>query len=209
MNVPQVAKSTFDKLKDLPEYSGILSFILHQLKKITRPIKRARFVHRVIDEYNTEVYLNPLIKELSPCIQGCTACCYTQVSVTEDEAELLVKKILDGQAIDQNALRKQAMAQDDTSLFFKIPYEERKCIFLNSEGSCSVYHDRPAVCRTNAVLGDSSQCDTRDTIKPLRLVLTQKSDMVIYAAFLTSTENGTLPHMIFKNLVKKGILSST
>jgi Fe-S-cluster containining protein len=204
MNVPAIAKQTFESLRNQPAFLAISHFIIEHLNKIKSSTERARFVHNVIDEYNKEVFAHPILKELVPCKTGCTACCHTQVSVTDDEAALLIANIDGGVEIDYKLLEKQAAAGNDPVLFFNIPYKDRKCIFLDSAGGCRVYEDRPSVCRTNAVVGDASQCDT-STNQPasLRLVKTSKADMAIFGAFYNAKESGTLPMMIAKLLKEK------
>ncbi len=198
MNIPVIAKNTFDSLRNRPEFLNITQFIIKHLEKIAGPSERARFVHNVIDQYNEEVFSHPLVIEYMPCKAGCSACCHTQVSVTSDEARLLMERIENGVIIDQRRLDLQNAAGNDAELFFKLSYEDRKCVFLSSKGECSVYSDRPSVCRTNAVLGAPEQCDTRLEQKSLRLVKTSKSDMAIVGAFAQSVENGSLPVMIKK-----------
>lgn len=200
MNVPAIARKSFEQLRNQPEYNLIVNFVLNQLAKLFRPHQRVKFIHKLIDEYNEEVFAHPLVKQFSPCKMGCSACCHTQVSVTEDEAEVLSQKISSGLMIDQNLLKLQSETKDDSSAFFKMSFADRKCIFLDGEGACRVYDDRPSVCRTNAVLGDADQCDTTDSIKPIRLINTHRSDMVIYAAYLHSQKSGSLPHMIAQRL---------
>ncbi len=200
MNVPAIARKTFEQLRNQAEFNSIVNFALEQLTKLFKPHQRARFIHKLIDEYNEEVFSHPLVKQFSPCKMGCSACCHTQVSVTEDEAEILAQKISAGLVVDQNLLKLQSETRDDSSAFFKMKYADRKCIFLDEQGACRVYEDRPSVCRTNAVLGEADQCDTTDSIKPIRLINTHKADMVIYAAYLHSTKSGSLPHMIAQKL---------
>jgi Fe-S-cluster containining protein len=205
MNVPAVAKNTFELLRNQPEFLKITQTVINHLNKIKSSLERARFVHNMVDEYNKEVFSHPILKEMVPCKAGCTGCCHTQVSVTEDEAELLAHNIANGIEIDYVRLAKQADAGNDSSAFFKIPYNERRCVFLDEKGACRVYKDRPAVCRTNAVVGDAAQCDTSDTSVnteggALRLVKTQKSDMTIVGAFAVANDSGTLPFMLAKVL---------
>jgi hypothetical protein len=73
-------------------------------------------------------------------------------------------------------------------------------VFLDEAGSCRVYEDRPAVCRTNAVLGSADQCDTCAGVKPTRLIFTHKADMGIYGAYLSLKESGTLPRLLAEAL---------
>jgi Fe-S-cluster containining protein len=202
MNVPAVAKRTFEKLQNELEFIKIVNFILDSLKKISNFKERSKFIHAAVDEFNQEVFNHPLVKEFSPCKSGCTACCHTQVSVTQDEAELLAARITNGVKINSERLHMQSQVQNDQEAFYNLNFADRKCIFLNDEGLCSVYEDRPSVCRTNSVLGSPSQCDTSKTVQPVRLVLTPKADMAIYAAFLFSSENGALPYMVSKAIRK-------
>jgi Fe-S-cluster containining protein len=202
MNVPAVAQKTFDELKKEAKFLGLVQLVLKKLNKLHLPVKRAEYVHRMVDDLSGKIFQQPLVQQLSPCKQGCTACCHTQVSVTEDEAELLAEKIHAGVDINLQHLMNQVNAKNDSPTFFSLSYEERKCVFLDEEGSCKVYADRPSVCRTNAVIGDSSQCDTSEGTKPTRLVKTHEADLVIYASFLHSKINGSLPYMLAKALKK-------
>lgn len=202
MNVPAIAQKTFDELKHKSEYISIVQAVVEQLKLIGDFKQRARVVHQLIDTFNQQVFSHPLVKQMSPCQKGCHACCHTQVSITEDEAELLILKIKeDGITIDQDLLKQQMSAKNDSASYYQIDFSARKCIFLNDQGECQVYEDRPSVCRTNAVLGSKDQCDTSNgETRNTRLVNTPQSDMAIYASFLYSRSSGTLPYMIGKRL---------
>jgi Fe-S-cluster containining protein len=202
MNVPGIAKKSFEEFQDQSEYVSIVKKVLKSLRKFSQALRRARFIHKNIDEYNQEIFSHHLVKDLSPCKMGCSACCHTQVSVTEDEAELLAHRVRSGMRIDEASMNFLSEAGNDSQKFYAIPFEQRKCLFLGEDGDCRIYEDRPAVCRTNAVLGDAAQCDTRDSIQPTRLIKTPKPDMVIYAAFMFSKKSGTLPYMLAKALEK-------
>jgi Fe-S-cluster containining protein len=201
MNVPAVAKRTFELLRNQPEFLSITDSVMTHLNKIKSNLERARFVHNMIDEYNAEVFSHPLLKEIVPCKTGCSACCHTQVSVTEDEAELLLDNINNGVEIDYKLLSLQADQGNYDSNFNKLSFQERKCVFLDEKGACKVYRDRPSVCRTNAVVGDASQCSTDGKEQSaIRLVKTSKADMVIVGFFSNTIESGTLPVMLTKAL---------
>lgn len=202
MNVPAIAKNTFELLRNQPEFLKITETVVAHLNKILSSLERARFVHNVVDEYNQKVFSHPLLKELMPCKAGCTGCCHTQVSVTDDEAELLAYNVANGVTINIDALERQARAGNDPAAFFAIPYKERACVFLDEKGACKVYKDRPSVCRTNAVVGDAAQCDTSSNAGngALRLVKTQEADMAIVGAYAFAFESGTLPAMLYKAL---------
>lgn len=204
MNVPAIAKSTFELLKNQPEFMSITQTVVDHLNKIKSSLERARFVHNMVDEYNKEVFAHPLLKQFVPCKSGCSACCHTQVSVTDDEADLLADNIANGVEINPERLEIQAAAGNETSAFYKIPYQDRKCVFLDEKGACKVYKDRPSVCRTNAVVGEASQCATDAGPQgAIRLVKTLKSDMTIVGSFAVATTSGSLPMMLSKVLKEK------
>ncbi len=206
MNVPAIAKNTFDLLRNQPEFLSITESVRTHLNKIKSSLERARFVHNMVDEYNKEIFSHPLIKEFVPCKTGCSACCHTQVSVTEDEAELLLHNINNGVEIDYKRLSLQTERGNDTSDFYKLSYQDRKCVFLDDNGACKVYKDRPSVCRTNAVVGEASQCSTDGKEQgAVRLVKTSKADMAIVGAYANATESGTLPMMLSKVLKAKHV----
>lgn len=198
MNVPAIAKRTFEELRNKSEFISIVHDVVKELQQLSNPISRAKFIHNLIEALNRDVFSNPLVQQLSPCKMGCSACCHTQVSVTEDEAILMAQLVRDGIGIDLNQLELQAQAQNDSDTFYQIPFSKRACVFLDENGACRIYENRPSVCRTNAVLGDNDQCDTRTEIKPTRLVKTSQSDLVIYASFLGAKDSGTLPYMLTK-----------
>jgi Fe-S-cluster containining protein len=205
MNFPAIAKQTYETLKDQTFFSNITQFIIKHLKKIASPLERARFIHNVVDDYNSEVFKHPMVLQLSPCKKGCSACCHTQVSITADEAELLVSCIHEGVKIDYSALQNQMKAANSSKDFYKLSYNDRKCVFLGPENSCLVYLDRPSVCRTNMVMGDALQCSTKEgeqSFKEHRLVKTQQADMALMGAFLESHESGNLSYMLGRILFK-------
>lgn len=189
---------------------AITQSMLKHLEKIKNPREKARFLHNAVDEYNQEVFSHPLLKTLVPCRSGCTACCHTQVSATYEEALLLSDYITEGMVIDQDRLKKQSDKGRETESFYQLSYQDRKCVFLSDEGNCRVYHDRPMVCRTNAVVGDSQQCDSRlNESGQLRLVKTEKADMVIVSGYMASQESGTLPFMLYHILNEKNVKSKS
>jgi Fe-S-cluster containining protein len=200
MNVPAIAQKSFDESRNSPELLTIVIDTLDALKILKTEKERTDYIHQKIDEYNNEAFSHPLVKQLSPCKMGCTACCHTQVSTTNEEAFILAQRVKDGVVINEERLKLQMKTQNSEKEFYKLSYEERKCVFLDEKGACKVYEDRPSVCRTNAVLGSAAQCDSTKQPGLMRLVRTTKSDMVIYAFYLYSKKSGTLGAMMSDHL---------
>lgn len=203
MKMPLIVSQTYQENLDNPEMEQIVRLVNTGLRDLVDPILRARFVHDVVDMFNQAVFAHPLVKEFSPCHKGCSACCHSQVSVTEEEAFLLAQHIAAKVEIDVDQLLRQARCGDDAAKFFKLTYNEKKCVFLDQSGSCKVYEDRPSVCRTNAVIGNSSQCfDNIQRKGKVQLVKTPQSNMAIAAAYLASKKSGTLAYLVYKELLK-------
>lgn len=178
--------------------------MLKKIKKQGNPLKRARMVHREIEEQMGQLFSDEVVQENVKCGKGCSFCCHTQVSVTRDEAELLAQRIIDDRDIDLEKLYLQSKSGDNVGSWYQLSHKDRGCVFLGEEGECTIYEDRPSVCRTNNVISDPANCSTEDgQEKSVRLLNTYASDMIIMAHFQNSKENGALPHMLFKALDRR------
>lgn len=175
--------------------------LLTKLSKNRNPIKRAKLLHIEIDKQMQPILQNETVKKLSVCQKGCAACCHTQVSVTQDEADLLALRASEGVEINSILLEVQASTGNDSKNWYGLEFKHRKCVFLNNKNECMVYEDRPAVCRTNNVLISSKNCSTEDGLeKPIRLINSHKADMAIVAGYKASKTNGALPHMLLQSI---------
>lgn len=103
-------------------------------------------------------------KDIS-CKRGCHHCCYQLVGVSKLEsmylADVIKKKNL---KIDLERLKKQAKFDDPILFFEGLPFEDKRCIFLNDKNECSIYEDRPLICRTYFVKNDPEFCRLDETI---------------------------------------------
>lgn len=192
MKFPAIAKKNYEALSADPQYANIVQIVFEQLLKTSDPVRRAEIVHELVDHFNKPVFENETVQKMSPCRQGCAHCCHNEVSVTEDEIDLILQKV--GVKIDLAKLEKHK------ENFSNLSYGERGCIFLDKDESCTIYPFRPSVCRTNAVIGNSDQCIEGTN---LRLVNTFQSDMVIYAHFLFSKKSGNLSEVLFDKLAQQ------
>jgi Fe-S-cluster containining protein len=204
MNYPMMAYKTFSELKDKPFYQKLINQISKKLLKQKTPVKKAIYIHKVIDEFITKLFEDKAVQKLTTCTKGCTACCHTQVTVTSEEADLLAKRVFDGKKIDIPKLYNQSIAKNDSADWYKLSYEERSCVFLDKKGECTIYEDRPSVCRTNHVVSDPQFCETKDgNENSVRLLKTELSDIATMVFYQNSKEAGTLPYMLWKSMKEK------
>lgn len=93
------------------------------------------------------------------CTKGCGFCCYLVVTITKDEALTLLQNAEEESIqIDFDRLEKQASFGEDN--WDKLPFADRKCVFLDDKGVCNSYEYRPASCRKQMVISHPSLCST-------------------------------------------------
>jgi Fe-S-cluster containining protein len=205
MRIPAVASRTFERFKDDLYFGGIFRRVFNSLQKISDATERVKFTHEQIDRYINQKFQDPAVKNNISCKESCAMCCHTQVSVTDDEAEVLAGKVIqligNGVKIDISRLRLQADTQENDSQWYKQSYQDRKCVFLDDKNTCMVYEDRPSVCRSHHVVGSPDQCSTKGgNVKVQQVLITHDANMVIMAAFMFGTKNGALAKRVWEIL---------
>jgi uncharacterized protein len=89
-----------------------------------------RQLHRKIDREVARLSLRH--GQRLRCGRGCSSCCLDELSVTAIEAQLI--------------------AQNHAGLLANgTPHQSGSCAFLDSEGACRIYDDRPSVCRSQGL----------------------------------------------------------
>lgn len=134
------------------------------LRKMTPGANRARVVHRKIEEEKAKVAEEkPERAKKISCRNGCAFCCHIQVHVTPDEADLMAERVRGGLEIDMAKLKEMTtLPEDNDEFWIRQPIPLKKCIFLGDDNLCSVYDDRPAVCRNYEVTSPPEKCDTEN-----------------------------------------------
>lgn len=96
------------------------------------------------------------------CGKGCSHCCREAVEIWPHEAALLVGIVRkDGRALDQARLERQSRYTVDT--WRQQPAVDKACVFLGSDGECTVYESRPNACRKLLVVTDPALCDAEQS----------------------------------------------
>lgn len=128
------------------------------------------------------------------CKKGCSACCHQLIPVSETEARHLAKLIELMQPERREAVRAKAAAgqaklaelgqldalknpppwPDGTNYQPLMDYVHAKiaCQFLDDDGSCSIYAERPLVCREFLVTSPAEDCSRpfQGVIQPVELL---------------------------------------
>lgn len=103
-----------------------------------------------------------------PCARGCAGCCQNLILATVAEG-LLIAERLRGDAVSGTALRRRLAPEIARLADPGFARRGVRCVFLDRADSCSIYRDRPIVCRAYAITGDPAQCYD-DTIGSVELV---------------------------------------
>lgn len=168
---------------------------------------RALAMHTRIDRAIRSWREHDLLAGSSAC-HKCTlsGCCHTQVDVTMDEAKLLVKNHRD--KIDLRLLAAQQVPDMESSIrtdddnrpridaYGKLSYEDRACVFLKG-GRCSVYEDRPMVCRKWYIYDDPNTCSDWSHTGPIAAII--GAEIITSAAF-SRWPSSRLPTLLQKVL---------
>lgn len=160
----------------LHSLSEALTTATAELMKAPAGIPRARELHKLVEQ--------EIAQEMDiaiSCKKGCSACCHMEVEITSYEAEILAQLILDGHPIDEARLQKQSeRSLQDPQWKQGIRNLDSRCVFLDSEGACSIYENRPVMCRRHSVTSPAKNCETLDA--PITLRYFPRVDLLISAA---------------------------
>ena len=130
------------------------------------------------------------------CKAGCTACCFIDVDISEDEAAIILNYCNEnGIEIDKEYLEKQA------AVGRKKYSELSRCVFLKDD-MCSVYPVRPIACRKHWVKTDPSLCDFSNNIVHRVGRYFDINTEILASALLNAENTGTFEKMMLDELKK-------
>lgn len=96
--------------------------------------------------------INAALAQHTPCHEGCSSCCKLVTMVYEHEAERLANA-------SGRKMRRLTFSSREVALQKAQHHNGKECPFL-IENQCSVYADRPVICRLhNSLHKDASLCD--------------------------------------------------
>lgn len=129
-------------LRELPEIPNELQQGLKTLLKDKINADGLTFFERLEAIYSYLDKYNVFVATFSVCSKGCNHCCTNDVLISRLEAEYITYK--GGDVLDQG-----------TTITTN---NKGRCPFLATNGSCSIYENRPFNCRTLHTLDDPKYC---------------------------------------------------
>jgi Fe-S-cluster containining protein len=112
------------------------------------------------------------------------------------EGALIEKYLHDNPiAVDKDRLRRQAEAlKGEAGSYEKLPFEERRCVFLSADQTCSIYSVRPLMCRRHFVQSDPSICRSEEIFR-LEMEVNPDTDAYL-SAYVTRNATRSLPEFV-------------
>lgn len=188
---------TREQYKHLEEnlFHAIEHFDIEREKAKANPPGFAMAVHREVEDNRKK--MDPVQKKEITCKKGCSFCCYLNVDITSEEAELLLAYADEFELpIDLEKLERQSKFRETNWIEQK--FSDRKCIFLSDKGECNAYEVRPLSCRNHLVASNPKNCDTNEhngaRIKKVNIWQVE----LITSAILTISETGNMATMLLK-----------
>ena len=131
------------------------------------------------------------------CKRGCASCCKIHVSVTLQEAVLLLIAAAQKQIeIDWTKLERQS--EHGLANWKDLQPGDRRCVFLNGKDECSLYEHRPATCRKYLVTSDPKNCNTYKYPGRNVMVLAPAVGEAVVSAMLGVLKWGSMPRMLLE-----------
>jgi Fe-S-cluster containining protein len=156
--------------------------------------ERARWVHGVVEEALARFKArNPEVIRKVRCGKGCAHCCRLWVGITRDEAALLAERVKAGTAHPDAGRMERQRHWDSPMAFVGKPAEATSCVFLGPDQACTVYEDRPSICRAVLVASDPEACRALETATTTTAVLNPYLDAVVSAALTVDAEGDPPP----------------
>lgn len=181
------------------EFAGMVASIRGAFEKFTARLlqfepgpARAVALHEMMERELKAAATVPI-----SCRRGCSGCCHFEVEVTQDESALLHDIVRGGHPLDHERLALQAARERQSPEWLRFGARENRCVFLGEDAACSIYADRPAVCRKLTVTSPASACTTKGAeVLPVQVLL---AEVLLSASLsLPGTETGSLSRMLLQ-----------
>ena len=162
----------------------------------TEPQNIAHTINLIVDRSVAETLKTKNGRRVK-CKRGCAACCCIHVSITGEEAVLLLiaaeqKRV----AIDWDKVERQS--EHRLATWKDLSPGDRRCVFLDDRNECRVYEHRPAACRKYMVASDPKNCNTYKYPGRDVAVVAAVEGEAVTSAMLGILDWGSMPRMLLE-----------
>lgn len=145
-DLPKVIRDAQLLARTNPELKILLYDTLKALSA-RRPAEKLKWLREEIDLAIAEN------SNETKCAKGCHHCCYHPITLSQEEF-----RSIEDTPISSDRLNAQV---SHFCADHPISYQDRACIYLK-EGQCSIYEDRPLICRLTHVSSTPQNCHLED-----------------------------------------------
>ena len=110
--------------------------------------KAIKEIHRVIDKTQKKIEID----KKTSCHLGCSLCCHDEITLSKTEANYL-KPLL-----KKTKRNKKILNRQNSRGFKNLTWAEKQCSLLKN-GRCSIYNNRPIVCRLHNSSDEPQECE--------------------------------------------------
>jgi Fe-S-cluster containining protein len=136
--------------------------------------------------------VDSLLKESSgnsQCKKGCHYCCYHPISLSVLEMEDI--KTLKKEPHPERLEAQKGHFNGSQ----EIQYEDRACVYLK-EGTCSIYENRPLICRLTHVASEPIHCHLENNEVPIEHLPVTKAALLVGAYYMGHPDVELMPVLI-------------
>lgn len=146
--------------------------------------QKAKHLYHLIDEQLSTIDLSK-----TSCQKGCHFCCYHPIEITSSEKDNIKQLI---QFADKKRLSYQVDQIFNDDIYENWDYKQQACVFLDEQGSCTIYQQRPLICRLTYVTSASENCDYRNNKERINHHPVTKAAIIALAYLMTEQESHLL-----------------
>lgn len=146
------------------EFMHLVALMKHYQEQLRRTVREqpegvAMGLHQLVDQAVAHTNATSEHGKDVSCRKGCNHCCKLPMHILKAEALLALHHAREhGIKFDVDRLRRQ---RGHTFKDWQaVAIEDRTCVFLAQDGTCSIYEVRPSVCRKYQVINPPEHCDT-------------------------------------------------
>jgi len=125
------------------------------------------------------------------CSEGCSFCCHEKIALSQTETKHLREVLKDVK------FNKQLVNRQNSRDFDTLKWVDKKCGLLK-DGKCTIYKDRPLVCRTHNSSVEPIDCNAEDGDNGHRQVYILEVQAMQLALFIIDGDNKAFLHEILK-----------
>jgi uncharacterized protein len=181
--LPYVVSQAQLKARKDKDLKDLLYSFLKDISLLPSSKEKLDFVRSGVDQYlKTEM-------TGTACLKGCHHCCHHLIATSPMEMESILEV---SQSYDLERLKKQ---KEKIESGVEIEYSEKACVFLNN-GNCSIYDQRPLICRLTHVKSEPENCHIENESKNVEHLPVTKAALLVGAFYISNPEIELIPDLL-------------